>query len=102
MVKHTNFNQKIIEIINIYFKIGSFCWSFARNLDLTTDGQEWQCSNGFLHRFCQHYAFISKKLTGEGLDCPDYTDFLETILKPLLQEYEPNDIYNANKTNLFY
>ena len=43
-----------------------------------------------------------KKLTGEGLDHPDYTDFLETTLRSLLQEYEPNDIYNANETSLFY
>ena len=50
-----------------------------------------------------HIMLLSpKKLTGEGLDCPDYTDFLETTLRPLLQEYEPNDIYNANETTLFY
>ena len=43
-----------------------------------------------------------KNSTGEGLDCPDYTDFLETTLKLLLQEYEPNDIYNADETSVFY
>ena len=36
------------------------------------------------------------------MDCPDYTDFMETTLWPLLQEYEPNNTYNANETSLFY
>ena len=56
--------------------------------------------------FCTDFVNIMlsslKKLPGEGLDCPDYTDFLETILKPLLGEYESNDIYNANETSFFY
>ena len=56
--------------------------------------------------FCTDFANIMqsspKQLTGESLDCPDYTDFMETTLWPLLQEYEPNNIYNANETSLFY
>ena len=71
-------------------------------MEETCDGEEWQCSNGFLHRFCQHYVVFSKKCTGEGLDCPDCTAFMETTLWPLLQEYKPNNIYNANETSLFY
>ena len=76
--------------------------SFARDLALITDGEEWQCSNGFLHRFCQHCLSSPKSLLAKTWDCPDYTDFLETTLWPLLQEYEPNDIYNADDTSLFY
>ena len=45
---------------------------------------------------------MSKKITGDGLDCPDYSDFMENTLKPLLQEYQPNDIYNADETSFFY
>ena len=45
---------------------------------------------------------VSKKITGEGLDCPDYSNSLENILKPLLQEYEPNDIYNADEMSFLY
>ena len=41
-------------------------------------------------------------MTGEDLDCPDYSAFMETTLKPLLQEYEPNDMYIAEETSFFY
>ena len=41
-------------------------------------------------------------MAGEDLDCPDYSAFMETTLKPLLQEYDPNDIYNADETIFFY
>ena len=36
------------------------------------------------------------------MDCPDYTDFLETTLWLLLKEYKPNNIYNTDETSLFY
>ena len=36
------------------------------------------------------------------MDCQDYTDFMETTLWPLLQEYKPNNIYIADGTSLFY
>ena len=42
------------------------------------------------------------KFTGEGLDCPDYSNFIENTLKPLQQENQPNDIYNADETSFFY
>ena len=45
---------------------------------------------------------MSKKITGEGLDCQDYSDFMENTLRPLLQEYQPNDICNADETSFFY
>ena len=45
---------------------------------------------------------VSKKITGEGIDCPDHSDLLENTLKPLLQDYEPTDIYNADETSFFY
>ena len=51
-----------------------------------------------LSALCSHF----QKTDGEGLDCPDYTDFLETTLKLLLQEYKPNDIYNDDEASLFY
>ena len=62
-------------------------------------GKPWHYSNGLLYRFCKQYAIVSKKITGEGLDCPDYSKFIENTLKPLLQEYKPNDIYINDKTS---
>ena len=63
---------------------------------------EWKCSNGFLHRFCKHYGILSKKMCGESLDCPDYSQFIKEVLTPLMEEYEPQNIYNADETSLFY
>ena len=39
-------------------------------------------------------------MCGESLDCPDYSQFIEVVLTPLMQEYEPQNIYN--ETSLFY
>ena len=47
------------------------------------------------------YCVISKKICGDSLDCPDYTTFVEQTLLPLMQKYEPRDIYNADETSLF-
>ena len=41
-------------------------------------------------------------MCGESLDCPDYSQFIEEVLKPLMDEYEPQNIYNADETSLFY
>ena len=41
-------------------------------------------------------------MCGESLDCPDYSQFIEEVLKPLMEEYEPQNIYNADETTLFY
>ena len=57
---------------------------------------------GFCSDFVKSYATVSKCMTGEGLDCSDYSAFVETTLKPLLQELESNDIYNTDETSFFY
>ena len=49
-----------------------------------------------------HYGVLSKCITGESLDCPDYTQFMEEVLTPLLMQYEPQDVYNADETSLYY
>ena len=41
-------------------------------------------------------------MCGEILDCPDYSQFIEEVLKPLMEEYEPQNIYNVDETSLFY
>ena len=38
---------------------------------------------------CMQYGVLSKCITGESLDCPDYTQFMEDVLTPLLMQYEP-------------
>ena len=41
-------------------------------------------------------------MCGESSGCPDYSQFIEEVLKPLMEEYEPQNIYNADETSLFY
>ena len=43
-----------------------------------------------------------RRITGESLDCPDYTQFMEEVLTHLLMQYEPQDVYNADETSLYY
>ena len=73
-----------------------YTFRFAKDLNFET----WEATNGFLHRFCMWYGVLSKRITGESLDCPDYTQFMEEILTPLLMQYEPQDVYNADE-NLY-
>ena len=75
-----------------------YSFRFAKDLDFET----WEATNGFLHRFCMRYGVLSKRITGESLDCPDYTQFMEEVLTPLLMQYEPRDVYNADETSLYY
>ena len=41
-------------------------------------------------------------MCGESLECPDYSQFIEDVLTSLMEEYEPQNIYNADETSLFY
>ena len=45
---------------------------------------------------------MSRKIVGEALDCPDYDEFQRDVLDPLLKQYRPNDIYNADETGFFF
>ena len=45
---------------------------------------------------------MSRKIVGEALDCPDYDEFRRDVLDPLLKQYRPNDIYNADETSFFF
>ena len=75
-----------------------YSFRFAKDLNCET----WEATNGFLHRFCMRYGVLSKRITGESLDCPDYTQFMEEVFTPLLMQYEPQDVYNADETSLYY
>ena len=75
-----------------------YSFRFAKDLDFET----WEATNGFLHRFCMQYGVLSKRITGESLDCTDYTQFMEEVLTPFLMQYEPQDVYNADETSVYY
>ena len=69
-----------------------YSFRFAKDLGFET----WEFTDGFLHRFCMRYGVLSKCITGESLDCPDYAQFMEEVLTPLLMQYEPQDVYKAD------
>ena len=75
-----------------------YSFRFAKDLSFET----WEATNGFLHRFCMRYGVLSKHITSESLDCPDYAQFMVEVLIPLLMQYEPQDVYNADETSLYY
>ena len=80
----------------------SFCCRFADDFGIKIKDKEWSCSDGFLTRFCRCHNLCSKKLTDEALDCPPFAEWKESVLEPLLQQYQPNDIYNADETCFYY
>ncbi len=61
-----------------------------------------KASNGFIYRMCKKNGIISKKFQGEREDCPDTNNYVATILHPLLKAWNADDIYNADKTALYY
>ena len=75
-----------------------YSFRFAKDLGFET----WEATNGFLHRFCMRSGVLSQHNTGESLDCPYYAQFMEEVLIPLLMEYEPQGVYNADETSLYY
>ena len=52
--------------------------------------------------FYTDFACGTVSCPSASLDCPDYTQFMEEVLTPLLMQYEPQDVYNADETSLYY
>ena len=44
----------------------------------------------------------SRRVYGKRNDCPDFGNWIENVLEPLLQRYKTWDIYNADETSLFF
>ena len=76
-----------------------FIFRFAESLDhKNPDGTAWEASCGFLRQFFKR----SRRVYGKRNDCPDFGNWIENVLEPLLQQYETWDIYNADETSLFF
>ena len=75
---------------------------FADDFGIKNKDEEWSCSDGFLTIFCHFHNLHSKKLTGEALDFLPFAEWKQTVLEPLLEKYQCNNIYNANKTCFYY
>ena len=66
---------------------------------------EFDCSSGWLERFKVHHDISFKCVCGEANSIETNSIAMEnwqTKLSKILQDYSPDQIYNANETGIFY
>src|ERR1044072_1514935 len=65
---------------------------------------EFQASTGWLDKFKKRHGIIQKVISGESADVSetDCNRWRETVLKNILDIYDPKDIFNADETGLFF
>jgi hypothetical protein len=95
------------------------CYQQARASNISIDGttlrekakiiaaqpniDNFSASNGWVSRFKDRHGLVFKKLAGESAEVSvQSTDAWLESLPSLLGGYEPRDIYNADKTGLFF
>lgn len=62
-----------------------------------------QFSNGWLEKFCHRHSFKQQVVHGESGSVQQEVINQELpALRQLLQQYHPDDIFNADETGLFY
>ena len=76
----------------------------ARELATSFGHQEFACSSGWLERFKARHGIAFHQMSGEAASVTqDMTlDWLDTKLPALLSELQPDDIFNADETGLFW
>ena len=76
----------------------------ARELAAALGHRGFRCSTGWLERFKTRHGIAFRQMSGEATSVTnDMTaDWLEVKLPALLREYQPVDIFNADKTGLFW
>ena len=65
---------------------------------------EWSCSCGWISRWKEHHNIAFRSVSGENasVDKSLCEDWRSCILKPLLSRYDPNDVFNADETGLYW
>ena len=77
----------------------------AEELALELDSTEsWNCSDGWLSCWKNRHNITYKTVSGKNaaVDQEICDDWKKTILEPLLDRYNLNDIFNADETGLFW
>lgn len=76
----------------------------AKDLAKHLNKDEFQPSSGWLSRWKGRNSIVYKKMHGEmkDADIPAADSWREEILPNLLEEYSPDNIYNADETGIYY
>ena len=64
----------------------------------------WCCSNGWLSRWKKRHNITFRAVCGENasVDLGVCEEWKETTLKPILQRYSADNVFNANETGLYW
>ena len=76
----------------------------AKQYGLTLDCDGFQASNGWLDGLKKRTGMKWRCLTGDAAGCLKEVaeDWINTTLKPLIRNYNENDIFNGDETGFFY
>ena len=73
------------------------------DLELRLKIENFRCSEGWLQRFKAKRGITLKTISGKSTSVDDATiDSWQPVLKSILNWYSPCDVYNADKSGLFY
>jgi len=76
----------------------------AKRLGKMMDIEHFRGSSGWLSRFKKRQGLKWRCLTGDAAeaDVSVAMDWIEHYLKPILDQYDENDIFNGDETGMFY
>ncbi|XP_054708071.1 tigger transposable element-derived protein 4-like [Uloborus diversus] len=65
---------------------------------------ELQASVGWLDKFKKRHMLVHKVVSGESVDVSDESceQWKNEVLKPVLKEYQPKDVFNCDEMGLFF
>ena len=83
---------------------GEILKSKAEELNQEIGCEEWTCSSGWLSRWKVRHNIKYRSVCGENaaVDRQVCDDWKEKTLLPILERYDPNDVYNADETGLYW
>ena len=78
--------------------------SKAEELSKELGSSEWTCSSGWLSRWKVRHNIKYRSICGENsvVDQAVRREWKENTLFPLLQRYDPSDVFNADETELYW
>ena len=108
-IARTALHSDVAEAVLIWFKQalaknvpinGPLLKSKANALAEELGINDWEASDGWLHRFKHWHGMVFKNVCGKSMTVTE--KWYQETLPLLLDQYEPSDIFNADETGLFY